>query len=69
MRRAAPCRVMETAVGPGARRALHDRGGAVCRVLSSGTIAVGDAAAVVDAAVPAPPAADRGLRRGAAPDQ
>ncbi|OLM02056.1 MOSC domain protein [Pseudonocardia sp. Ae406_Ps2] len=69
VRRAAPCRVMETAVGPGARRALHDRGGAVCRVLSSGTIAVGDASAVVDAAVAAPPSADRGLRRGAAPDQ
>ncbi|BBG00996.1 MOSC domain-containing protein [Pseudonocardia autotrophica] len=42
VRRAAPCRVMETAVGPGARRALHDRGGAVCRVLTSGTIAPGD---------------------------
>ncbi|MFG1635284.1 MOSC domain-containing protein [Pseudonocardia alni] len=42
VRRAAPCRVMETAVGPGARRALHDRGGAVCRVLTSGAIAVGD---------------------------
>ncbi|GAA1395370.1 MOSC domain-containing protein [Pseudonocardia kongjuensis] len=42
VRRAAPCRVMETAVGPGARRALHDRGGAVCRILTSGTIATGD---------------------------
>ena len=42
VRKAAPCRVMETAVGPGARRALHDRGGAVCRVLTSGAIAVGD---------------------------
>ena len=42
VRRAAPCRVMETSVGPGARRALHGRGGAVCRVLTSGTITVGD---------------------------
>ena len=44
VRKAAPCRVMDTSVGPGARAALHERGGAVCRVLSSGTIAVGDAA-------------------------
>ncbi len=43
VRKAAPCRVMETSVGPGAARAMHDRGGAICRVLTSGTIAVGDA--------------------------
>ena len=43
VRKAAPCRVMDSSVGPGARAALHERGGAVCRVLSSGTIAVGDA--------------------------
>jgi MOSC domain-containing protein YiiM len=42
VRKAAPCRVMETSVGPGAARAMHDRGGAVCRALTSGTIAVGD---------------------------
>ena len=42
VRRAAPCRVMDTEIGPGAARALHGRGGAICRVLSSGTIAVGD---------------------------
>lgn len=42
VRRAAPCRVMDTEIGPGARAALHDRGGSVCRVLTSGTIAVGD---------------------------
>ncbi|MFC5063291.1 MOSC domain-containing protein [Actinomycetospora atypica] len=42
VRRAAPCRVMETSVGPGAARAMHDRGGAVFRVLTSGTISVGD---------------------------
>ncbi|PVZ03663.1 MOSC domain-containing protein [Actinomycetospora cinnamomea] len=43
VRRAAPCRVMDTEIGPGAARAMHERGGAICRVLSSGTIAVGDA--------------------------
>ena len=42
VRKAAPCRVMETSVGPGAARAMHERGGAVCRVLTSGTVAVGD---------------------------
>ena len=43
VRRAAPCRVMETSVGPGAARALHARGGAVCRVLAGGTVHLGDA--------------------------
>ena len=55
VRKAAPCRVMETSVGPGAARAMHERGGAVCRVLTSGTIAVGDAA--VAEVPPAPVAA------------
>jgi len=35
--------LMDEVVGEGARRALHDRGGAVCRILRSGRIAVGDA--------------------------
>ncbi|MDL5159263.1 MOSC domain-containing protein [Actinomycetospora termitidis] len=42
VRKAAPCRVMETAVGPGAARAMHERGGAICRVLTSGVVEVGD---------------------------
>lgn len=42
VRRAAPCRVMDTEIGPGARAALHDRGGSICRVLTSGMITVGD---------------------------
>lgn len=42
VRPAAPCPVMDTSVAPGARRALHGRGGAVCRVLRSGSIRVGD---------------------------
>jgi MOSC domain-containing protein YiiM len=56
VRKAAPCLVMETSVGPGARRAMHDRGGAVCRVLTSGTIAVGDTAEL-EPASPRPVAA------------
>ncbi|MEJ2859559.1 MOSC domain-containing protein [Actinomycetospora flava] len=48
VRRAAPCRVMDTEIGPGAARALHGRGGAICRVLTSGSIAVGDEVALPD---------------------
>lgn len=56
VRRAAPCRVMETSVGPGAARAMHDRGGAICRALTSGTISVGDPV-VLDPSVERPLAA------------
>ena len=42
VRPAPPCRVMDDAVGPGAARAMHDRGGSIFRVLESGDIAVGD---------------------------
>lgn len=42
VRPSAPCRLLDDAGGPGTMRALHGRGGAVCRLLSSGTIAVGD---------------------------
>jgi MOSC domain-containing protein YiiM len=42
VRRAAPCRVMDTEIGAGAARALHGRGGAICRVLTFGAIVVGD---------------------------
>jgi MOSC domain-containing protein YiiM len=44
VRKAAPCPVMDREIGDGARRAMHGRGGAVCRVITSGTIAVGDVA-------------------------
>ena len=42
VRVAAPCRLLDDTLGPGAARALHDRGGAVLRLLTLGTIAVGD---------------------------
>jgi MOSC domain-containing protein YiiM len=42
VRLAAPCRLMDDYVAPGAMRALHARGGAVLRILGSGTIWVGD---------------------------
>jgi MOSC domain-containing protein YiiM len=42
VRIAAPCRLMDDGIGPGAARALHDRGGVVLRLLTSGVIRVGD---------------------------
>jgi MOSC domain-containing protein YiiM len=51
VRVAAPCRLLDDALGPGAARALHDRGGTVFRLLGSGTISVGDP---VDLDPPAP---------------
>jgi MOSC domain-containing protein YiiM len=47
VRLAAPCRLMDDYVAPGAMRALHARGGAVFRILESGTIRVGDGFAVL----------------------
>lgn len=42
VRLAAPCRLLDDRLGPGAMRALHARGGTVCRLLTSGTIGMGD---------------------------
>jgi MOSC domain-containing protein YiiM len=42
VRVAAPCRLLDDGIGPGAAAALRRRAGSVCRVLSSGTIRVGD---------------------------
>ena len=42
VRVAAPCRLLDDSGGPGAAAALRRRAGSVCRVLSSGTIRVGD---------------------------
>lgn len=42
VRKAAPCKLLDDGIGPGAAKALHDRAGAVCRLLTSGTISVGD---------------------------
>ncbi|WP_151523674.1 MOSC domain-containing protein [Serinicoccus kebangsaanensis] len=53
VRLAAPCRLLDDWLGPGAMRALHGRGGAVCRLLGSGTIRVGHELQVGDVA-PAP---------------
>lgn len=42
VRIAAPCRIMETSMGPGGAAALRRRGGSILRALSSGAICVGD---------------------------
>ena len=38
----APCRLLDDDIGPGAAAALRRRGGSACRILTSGTIHVGD---------------------------
>jgi MOSC domain-containing protein YiiM len=42
VRVSAPCRLLDDGIGPGAAAALRRRSGSVCRVLSTGTITVGD---------------------------
>ena len=56
VRKAAPCRILDDEVAPGAARALHDRAGTILRVLESGDVEVGDTFEVLeDGAVPVPP--------------
>ena len=43
VRAAAPCKLLDDVIGAGARAALRRRGGVVCRVLTDGEIALGDA--------------------------
>jgi MOSC domain-containing protein YiiM len=38
----APCRLLDDGIGPGAAAALRRRAGSACRVLTSGTIRIGD---------------------------
>lgn len=49
VRVAAPCRLMETSMGPGGAAALRRRGGAIFRALTSGTIRLGDPVVLVAA--------------------
>jgi hypothetical protein len=55
-RAARPCAWMETAIGPGARRAMRDTGGVRCRPLSDGVLTLGPATLTVSESgrVPAP---------------
>lgn len=47
VRVAAPCKLLDDTIGPGAHHAMRHRGGSVCRVLAGGDVVVGD---VVDLA-------------------
>ena len=47
---AAPCRLLDDGIGPGAAAALRRRAGSVCRVLTSGTIRVGNTVEVLSPA-------------------
>lgn len=42
VRVSAPCRLLDDGIGPGAAAALRRRAGSTCRLLTSGTIRVGD---------------------------
>ena len=42
VRVAAPCKLLDDTIGPGAQEALRRRAGSVCRVLEGGTIRLGD---------------------------
>ena len=56
VRLAAPCRLLDDWIGPGAMAAMHGRGGSVCRLVGSGTIHVGDAVEIAsDVAMSASP--------------
>ena len=46
VRDAAPCRLLDDWIGPGAMAALRGRAGSALQVLSSGTIRVGDNVAI-----------------------
>ena len=52
VRVAAPCRLLDDGIGPGAAAALRRRAGTVFQILESGTIAVGDPVETVETADP-----------------
>ncbi|MEI7056650.1 MOSC domain-containing protein [Nocardioides sp. CCNWLW239] len=42
VRVAAPCKLLDDAIGPNAQHALRRRAGSICRVLESGVVSTGD---------------------------
>ena len=46
VRDAAPCRLLDDWIGPGAMKALRDRAGSSLRVVSTGTVRVGDSVVI-----------------------
>lgn len=51
VRVSAPCRLLDDFVGPGAAAALRRRAGSTCRLLTSGTIHVGDIVELSEVAI------------------
>ena len=47
VRDAAPCRLLDDWIGPGAMKALRGRAGSALRVLSTGTVRVGDRVVII----------------------
>lgn len=64
VRVAAPCKLLDDTIGPGAQEALRRRGGSVCRVLESGLLTVGDAVGVEVASAAEAPSGPPRPRRG-----
>jgi MOSC domain-containing protein YiiM len=48
VREAAPCRLMDDGIGPGAAAALRGRAGSAFRILTSGTFGVGDTVEITE---------------------
>ena len=46
VRVAAPCKLLDDTIGPGAQDALRHRGGSICRVLAGGEVSIGDPVSV-----------------------
>ena len=54
VRDAAPCRLLDDWIGPGAMKALRGRSGSALRVLSTGTIRVGDSVKITSTEITTP---------------
>ena len=54
VRDAAPCRLLDDWIGPGAMKALRGRAGSALRVISTGTIIVGDSVTIINTVITTP---------------
>jgi len=54
VRDAAPCRLLDDWIGPGAMKALRGRAGSALRVISTGTISVGDSVTITNTVITTP---------------
>jgi MOSC domain-containing protein YiiM len=52
VRDAAPCKMLDMEIGDGARTAMRRRAGVICRVVSGGTLTLGDPVTLDDSATP-----------------